>query len=154
MPNLTGWRGYIFSRPINGQVIPQRVQNLVIRDYAQKQGLLYLLSASEYHMDHCYMMLEATFEELEAIEGVIFYSTHQLPEDDLVRKRIFDRLLKMGRGLRFALEELTVSSQAETTTIEDIIICRQITHHYVESQDSNINSYFDIKSDQRALKTK
>ena len=43
-----GYRGYIFSNPINGNFIPQRVQNLVIKDYATRNKLFYKLSATEY----------------------------------------------------------------------------------------------------------
>ena len=32
----------------NGHFIPQHVQNIVIRDYANKNNLLYKLSSSEY----------------------------------------------------------------------------------------------------------
>ena len=46
----SGWRGYVSSREINGQLIPQRVQNLVLRTYAEKAGIRYLLSATEYHI--------------------------------------------------------------------------------------------------------
>ena len=47
MANL---RGYIFSRAFAGQRIPQHMQNLVIRDYCQRNGHTYLLSAAEYAM--------------------------------------------------------------------------------------------------------
>ncbi len=56
--NSLGHRGYIASRPVRGQEWPQHVQNLVVRDYAQRNGLHYLLSATEYAMDACYMNLE------------------------------------------------------------------------------------------------
>jgi sporadic carbohydrate cluster protein (TIGR04323 family) len=48
--NRHGHRGYIASRPVRGQDWPQHVQNLVVRDYAQRNGLHYLLSATEYAM--------------------------------------------------------------------------------------------------------
>ena len=37
----SGWRGYISPRPVRGSRTPQHVQNLVIRDYAQRNGLLH-----------------------------------------------------------------------------------------------------------------
>ena len=124
------WRGYVFSRPINGQIIPQRVQNLVIREYANKLGLSYLLSATEYHMDECFMMLNSSLKEMDDIEGLIFYSTHQLPVNDFERHRLFETLLQRKTGLRFALEELELLSTEDINLIEDIILCRRITQHY------------------------
>ena len=87
------WRGYVFSREIGKQAVPQRVQNLVIRACAERHGLTYLLSATEYYMDDCYMMLKSTLDELEQIEGIIFYSTHQLPSDASERMIIYDKVL-------------------------------------------------------------
>ena len=37
MSKNLGYRGYIFSKEIGGNFIPQRVQNLVIKDYANKK---------------------------------------------------------------------------------------------------------------------
>ena len=36
--NNKGFRGYMFSREINGNFIPQRVQNLVIKDFAVRNN--------------------------------------------------------------------------------------------------------------------
>ena len=41
-----GYRGYIGSRPVRGERTPQQVQNLVIRDYAQRNGIAFKLSAT------------------------------------------------------------------------------------------------------------
>ena len=72
-------RGYIFSRPFAGERVPQHVQNLVIRDYCQKQSLNYLLSATEYAMPDSYLMLEQVLRELPGLEGIVAYSLFQLP---------------------------------------------------------------------------
>ena len=67
-----GWRGYNFSRAIDGQMIPQRVQNLVIRDYCRRQGIDYLLSATEYSMENAAMILHSVYEELRVLKGSFF----------------------------------------------------------------------------------
>lgn len=122
-----GWRGYIFSRAINGQMIPQRVQNLVLRTYAEKNGLLYLLSATEYHMPGSFMMLESLYEDLPRLEGLLFYSLSMLPEKREGRLRLFKKARKAGCGLRFALEELTVSGPENAALIEDVLAARELS---------------------------
>lgn len=62
-----------------GQPHPQHIQNLVIRDHAKRHGLLFKLSATEYVIPGCYMMLEGLLEELPALEGIIAYSLFMLP---------------------------------------------------------------------------
>lgn len=121
------WRGYIFSRKIGTQVVPQRVQNLVVRTCAESHDLIYLLSATEYYMENCYMMLKATLDEMEEIEGIIFYSIRQLPSDFKERKKIYDRVLDSKKGLRFALEDLALFKREDINTIEDLIACMELS---------------------------
>ena len=40
-------RGYIFCRSFMNERVPQHVQNIVIRDYCNKNNLTYLLSSTE-----------------------------------------------------------------------------------------------------------
>ncbi|MEG4166766.1 MULTISPECIES: LIC12192 family sporadic carbohydrate cluster protein [unclassified Microcoleus] len=127
MKSTKGWRGYISSREIGESTIPQRLQNMVIRNYAQSKGMVFLLSGTEYYMDNCYMMLSALLEELEKISGIIFYSVKLLPPDLTERKKIYSAVLSKGCGLHFALEELAIVQENDTELIEDIIACKLLT---------------------------
>ena len=55
--------GYIFSREIDGNIIPQKVQNLVIRDYATRTSKDLLLSSTEYKMKNSYLMLNSLIKK-------------------------------------------------------------------------------------------
>jgi len=121
------WRGYIFSRKIGAHVVPQRVQNLVVRTCAERHGLNYLLSATEYYMENCFMMLQSTFDELGTIRGIIFYSIHQLPSSLTERKKIYERVLSSKGGLRFALEDLALFNKHDIKFIEDLITCNELS---------------------------
>jgi sporadic carbohydrate cluster protein (TIGR04323 family) len=126
------WRGYVFSREIGSQVVPQRVQNLVIRTCAERHELTYLLSATEYYMDDCYMMLKSVLDELEQVEGIIFYSTHQLPPDASERMKIYDTVLSSKKGLRFALEDLALFSGKDVKLIEDLKACSELSSQAIK----------------------
>ncbi|CCQ51343.1 LIC12192 family sporadic carbohydrate cluster protein (plasmid) [Crocosphaera watsonii WH 8501] len=128
MANQQGWRGYISSREIGGQIIPQRVQNLVIRNYAQKKDLVFLLSATEYYMDNCYMMLNSLKDQLSELKGLIFYSLDLLPHQLSQRQLLYQSILSHQGELHFALEELVINHQENIELIEDIILCRQLSH--------------------------
>ena len=43
-------RGYIFSRSFMDERVPQHIQNIVIKDYSDKNNFNYLLKATEYTM--------------------------------------------------------------------------------------------------------
>ena len=90
-------RGYISSRPFLGERVPQHVQNLVIRDYCNKQSLQYLLSATEYAMANSHLVLQQVLEELSILDGIVFYSLFLLPEDKTERDRVINFILKKGK---------------------------------------------------------
>jgi len=115
-----GYRGYIGSRPVRGSSIPQRVQNLVVRDYAQRRGLAYRLAVIEYAMPGAYMMLEDVLAELDSLDGIIFYSLFLLPEDAARRKNVYDRVLTAGATLHAALESMVIAKPADIAAFEDV----------------------------------
>ena len=116
-----GYRGYIVSRPVRGSHFPQRVQNLVVRDYAARRGLPYLLSVTEYAMPGCTMMFDGVLDDLGALEGIIVFSLFTLPAQRERRLAAYERVLAAGASLHAALEGLTLRSAAGIAAWEDII---------------------------------
>lgn len=117
-----GYRGYLASRPVRGQRTPQHVQNLVIRDYAQRHGLAFKLSAAEYAMESCYMVLESVLDELDNLGGIICFSLFMLPARPQRRQVIYRRVLERGRGLHGALEGLAIRDWNDVGRLEDIFL--------------------------------
>ena len=113
-------RGYIFSRPFLGERVPQHVQNLVIRDYCNKKGLQYLLSATEYAMANSHLILQQVLEELSKLDGIVFYSLFLLPEDKAERDRVINIILKKEKTIYFAVEGLRIINKTEHERIENI----------------------------------
>jgi sporadic carbohydrate cluster protein (TIGR04323 family) len=123
--NRMGHRGYIASRPVRGQDWPQHVQNLVVRDYAQRNGLHYLLSATEYAMDACYMNLETVLGELERVEGVICFSLFMLPARAERRRELYQRIFEAGADVHGALENMAIRTPEDAARLEDIFMVEQ-----------------------------
>lgn len=115
-----GHRGYVFSRPVFGERTPQHVQNLVIRDHAARNGLLYKLSATEYAMPGCHMMLRQVLDELPSLEGIIAYSLFMLPRRKAERLEVYRRVLDAGAELRFAVEGLALTEAPDILRLEDV----------------------------------
>lgn len=121
MSERLGYRGYIASRAVNGNSIPQRVQNLVVREYAQNKNIEYKLSAVEYIMPNCYMVLEGVLGELPKIEGIIMYSLFMLPKDKKHRSSILRRIMDQGCILHAALENFSIKTPQDIDRIDDIL---------------------------------
>jgi len=113
-------RGYIFSRPFMGERAPQHVQNIIIRDYCEKNNLFYLLSTTEYTKKNCHLMLEQVLDELKSVDGIVPYSLFQLPEKQKVRLSIYNKILKSKKEIHFAVEGLKITSKRDIQKVEDI----------------------------------
>lgn len=122
MAERAGHRGYIGARPLNGSRTPQHVQNIVIRDYARRKNLQFLLSAVEHVMPGSYMILEDLLDELPRLNGIICYSIFMLPPDERRRREVYDRVLREGCNLHAAVEEIAIASNDDIQAVEDILL--------------------------------
>lgn len=109
------------TRAVRGTVIPQRVQNLVIRDYASRNGLPYLMNVSEFAMPGCYMILENALAELDRTRGIIAFSAFMLPHERDRRLAIYRRILAAGASLHAALENLAIRAEEDIARFEDLV---------------------------------
>jgi len=123
-------RGYIFSRHFLDNRIPQHVQNLVIRNYCDKNHLHYLLSVAEYAMPKCHIIFDGILKkELVEIDGIVLYSMFQLPENDIHRKYIYAEIIKQKKILYFAVENSYAKTQKQFDEIEIIWkVCLSLSH--------------------------
>lgn len=119
--------GYNFAGPVSGSVIPQRLQNLCIRDYAATKQLTLEISVTEYFDPRNALMLFTQFDYAERIGGFVFFSVTLLPEDFEKRQRFFALLEKFGLHLHFALENICVTQASEFKWIEGIYHIRRDT---------------------------
>jgi|TARA_B110000971_G_scaffold213378_1_gene244140 sporadic carbohydrate cluster protein (TIGR04323 family) len=126
-------RGYIFSRPFMGERVPQSVQNIVIRDYCQKNNLHYLLSHVEYVMPFSSVILEQALSELDSNDGIIAYSLFQLPEKISERREVYKKIYKKSKVIFFALENIRASNHEDFERIENIWMIRDVIPRCLKS---------------------
>ena len=117
---MKGFRGYVTSRPFIGQRVPQHVQNIVIRDYCKAREMPFLLSGTEYAFPNSCLMLTQMLDALDQIDGIVFYSLFQLPNNKALRESIFDRVLSGEKSLHFAVETLFLVEADDRQRLEDI----------------------------------
>lgn len=108
-----------------GERAPQHVQNIIIRDYCKKNKLSYLLSATEYAMDGCYLMLDNIVKKLKLVDGIVAYSLFQMPPDKKDRLRIFNHIIKKKKELHFSVEGIKITKRKDIENIEDIWAVKQ-----------------------------
>ena len=127
-------RGYNFSRSFMGERAPQHVQNIVIKDFCNKNNLNFLLSATEYSMKNSTYILNELINDLENLYGIVAYSIFQLPENEKKRKNMLNKILKKKRKIFFACENLKVTNKNELEAVETIWRIRKSTDNFNYSQ--------------------
>lgn len=113
------YRGYISSHMLERSV-PQNVQQIVIRDYCKRNNMRFLLSATEYVMKGCTMMLNAVLQE--DIAGIVFYSIYLLPECERKRQAIYTHA--GNKEFHFAAENIILRTKEDVSQIEDVFLLR------------------------------
>lgn len=114
------FRGYISSRECLGVNYPQRIQNIVIRDYCNNNKFKFLLSAAEYSMKGSYFVLKDIIKELSAISGVVAFSIFQLPDNKNKRIDLLKTFIKKKKSIHFALERFSVKSNKDIVKLNQI----------------------------------
>jgi sporadic carbohydrate cluster protein (TIGR04323 family) len=107
-------KGYISSRKLNdGNLIPQKVQNLVIRSACKDKNFEFNLSATEYGMKDCYLILNQILYDLKKnkYDGLAFYSIDQLPVQIEKTKKILNQIIKYKKIIYFSLENIFISNK-------------------------------------------
>lgn len=132
--NRHGYRGYICARMGMGRSAPQHIQQLVMRDYCQKKNITFLLSATEYCMPGCTMVLDAVLDELDQLEGIVMYSLALMPESKQKRGELYRRVIEKGCTLHMAVEGHIIRNWDDAHKLEDIFVVKDV----LQSQSSDM----------------
>jgi sporadic carbohydrate cluster protein (TIGR04323 family) len=102
-------KGYVFSRKFNGNLTPQKIQNIILRDYSLKKNYNFIMSSVEYSMNNCFFVLEGLVKSLKKYDGIVAYSIFQMPSDQKKRIKIYKEFIFKKKELHFALEDVVLS---------------------------------------------
>ena len=118
-----------------GERVPQHVQNIVIKDFCQKNNFNFLLSATEYSMKNSFYILNQLIDDMSGIHGIVAYSVFQMPEDDNNRIKLFKKVLKKKKKIFFACENLKISDFKEIDRVENIWKIKKISEKCIKPED-------------------
>lgn len=135
MTDALGHRGYIFSREINNNRVPQHVQNIVVRNYADRHCIRYLLSVAEMSPDNCYIVLNDVLDNLHLVDGIIMYSLFMMPKDANTRHRIYGKILEERKSLHAAVEGITVNSKIDIERTEELFQINNILDNCLNPEE-------------------
>jgi sporadic carbohydrate cluster protein (TIGR04323 family) len=132
------FRGYISSRECLGTFFPQRVQNIVIRDFCNINNLDYLLSSAEYSMNNSYFVFKEIIKSIKNIDGIVAFSIFQLPEDLKNRIKLLNLVINKKKHIFFALERISVKKKIDFKRVNEIWMIRKSIKENKRPWTSNI----------------
>jgi len=118
-----------------GERVPQHVQNIVIKDFCQKNNFNFLLSATEYSMNNSFYILNQLVNNMNGIHGIVAYSVFQMPYDNFKRDKLFKKILKKKKEIFFACENLKISNLKDIERIKKIWSLKKISYKCLKPKD-------------------
>ena len=120
-PAQKGTKAYTTPRSFGGFQIPITMQSTNLRNYCEKNGLVFHLHVVENQIPNTYLVLESLVEKAVNYDGIVMCSVSMLPNDPLIRKSVVTRILEQGCKLHFTFEQIVVSSLEELAELEELV---------------------------------
>ena len=71
------------------------------------------------------LMLNKILKEIKEIDGFVFYSLFQLPQNILERQKVYKVILSNKKEIHFAVEDMKLKSVNDIEEIEQIILIKK-----------------------------
>jgi sporadic carbohydrate cluster protein (TIGR04323 family) len=116
-----GTKAYTTPRSFGGFQIPITMQSTNLRNYCEKNGLIFHLHVVENQIPNTHLVLESLVEKAASYDGIVMCSVSMLPTDPRIRKSVVTRILEQGCKLHFTFEQIVVSSLEELAELEELV---------------------------------
>jgi sporadic carbohydrate cluster protein (TIGR04323 family) len=120
-PAQKGTKAYTTPRSFGGFQIPITMQSTNLRNYCEKNGLIFHLHVVENQIPNTYLVLESLVEKAASYDGIVMCSVSMLPTDPRIRNSVVARILEQGCKLHFTFEQIVVSSLDQLAELEELI---------------------------------
>jgi len=122
MKELTAlrFRGYCSQSNFGGFKIPIPIQNCYYREYCNVTHSIFLLSQNELLGSSVPIKLVAMSQSRED-NGILLVSMKMLPDDFIMRLKIYKNVINSNRRLIFILEKLELEKSEDIAQLEKIL---------------------------------
>ena len=124
-----GTKAYTTPRSFGGFQIPITMQSTSLRNYCEKNGLIFHLHVVENQIPNTYLVLESLVEKAGHYDVIVMCSVSMLPSDPTIRRSVVTRVLEQGCKLHFTFEQLIVSSLEQLADLEELVSLIELSHN-------------------------
>ena len=115
--------GYINLKNLNGVLYPSSIQNIMLKEYIQNElkGIFYL-SPTEILQAKFPITLKTLLAKETKVHGVVMLSSFYLPNNYMIRKKIYKDAVVMKKSIHFILDKLVLRNNKDIDKIEEYLI--------------------------------
>jgi len=120
--------GYISSSPFwHNTFLPQRVQNIIVRDFCLTYGFSLVWSSPEVSYGSNLYTFDVLTDQIRDchLHGIVFCSHLQIPYIRLVS--LIERCLNADCSIYFAIENIHISSVDDLRMYQDTILASSVS---------------------------
>ena len=129
-PGQRATKAYTTPRSFGGFQIPITMQSTTLRNYCEKNNLIFHLHVVENQIPNTYLVLEALVEKASHYDGIAMCSVSMLPNNCEYRRSIVKRILEQGCALHFTFEQIVISSIDQITELEELVALIELSPHH------------------------
>jgi sporadic carbohydrate cluster protein (TIGR04323 family) len=123
-------KAYTTPRSFGGFQIPITLQSTTLRNYCEKNNLIFHLHVVENQIPNTYLVLEALVEKASHYDGIAMCSVSMLPNNHEYRRSIVKRILEQGCALHFTFEQIRIYSIYQTAELEELVSLIELSPHH------------------------
>ena len=123
-------KAYTTPRSFGGFQIPITLQSSTLRNYCEKNNLIFHLHVVENQIPNTFLVLEALVEKAHLYDGIAMCSVSMLPSDSEYRRSIVKRILEQGCMLHFTFEQVVISSFDQLVELEELVALIELSPHH------------------------
>ena len=117
------YAGYISLKPINGVIFPSYIQNQTNKNFITNNlNSTFFLSTNENEYSENRIVLNSLINEKNKISGIVMMSAFSMPENTMLRSKIYKDLFKNKKELHFIFENYLVKKKGDEKKIEEYLI--------------------------------
>ena len=133
-----GFRGYCVHQSFNGLRVPVPFQNVLLRDFLARKGLMFKLSVNELDFPGCHVQLMSLLDQLADLQGIVMASLFMLPADAAARQEVYRRVQTAGATVYFVMENTALSDGTDAERVEDLFRMARLLPHCPRRIDATL----------------
>ncbi len=119
---------YIHNKKFGNYYLPARFQYVILRDYFAKKKMEFTLPQGEVIFTNKSIRLIDIIDKLDEKANLVLLSIYLIPDENKLRVKIFEKLLKKKIKTHFIFENLIARNGKEYSNISNLIKLKKIIY--------------------------